>query len=49
MKEKARQRFIYKMYKFTSDLLDKPKSDTLESTPGEVEEYLKSTHSDMSR
>ena len=46
-KEKASQRFINNLYKFTSQLLGKPKGGTLESTMEEVEEHLKQTHSDI--
>ena len=46
-KGKARQRFINNPYKFTSELLGKPKGGTLESTMEEVEEHLKQTHSDI--
>ena len=48
-KEKARQRFINNPYKFTSELLGKPKGGTLESTMEEVEEHLRQTHSDIFR
>ena len=48
-KRRLDKRFINNPYKFTSELLGKPKGGTLESTMEEVEEHLRQTHSDIFR